>query len=79
MQGQEHVSRGILRFRWQRAGRPFDGGVHRVDHHVSDQRGPIGQALAGQVRHGWRGRRQEEVGEVVSHDPVPFLGHGWVE
>ena len=50
-----------------------------VDHHVADQLRTLGESLAGEVGHRRRGRGQQQVGEVVGHDPVALLGHAPVE
>ena len=51
----------------------------RVDHHVADHLGAIGEALGGEVAHGGLGRPSSRSAEVVGHDPVAFLRHARVE
>ncbi len=55
------------------------GPAVRVDHHVADQLRPGAETLAGEVLHGRLGRGEEEVGQVVGHDPVALLRHARVE
>ncbi|CAM5640139.1 hypothetical protein SMICM304S_08124 [Streptomyces microflavus] len=61
-------------------------GLHRVadaqadvDHHVTRQPGPVGQALVGEVAHGLLGGGQQQIGAVVGEDPVVLLRHPAVE
>ena len=50
-----------------------------VHHHVADQLRALGEPLVVEVGHRRRGRGEEQVGQVVGHDPVALLGHAPVE
>ena len=50
-----------------------------VDHHVADQLRALGEALAAEVGHRRRRRGEQQVRQVVGHDPVALLGHAPVE
>jgi hypothetical protein len=72
--GQAVVHKGCRALLGDREERQRD-----VSHHVAYQVHALGDVLAGQVRHGRRGRAEEQVARVVCQHAVELLGHGAVE
>ena len=54
-------------------------GAQRIQHHVADLAGAVRQALALEVAHRLRRRREQEIRQVVRDEAVRLLGHAAVE